>query len=174
MDLRREALPYMTELARRLGETCDLSVYDRGEVFYIEVVQGNHTLTISAAVGRSLPAHCTASGKVLLAHLSPEALDLALSQPLPAYTDRTIIRPEALRKELEAVRSQGIASDDEEFEVGIRAVSAPIRDREGKVIAAMSVASPTSRMTMERMPVVAEDLRGVADMVSHRLGWHPQ
>lgn len=173
MDLRREALPSMNELSRRLDETCDLSIYDRGAAFYLEVVPGNHTLTIAAAVGRSLPIHCTASGKVLLAHLAPAELDTVLSRPLAGYTDRTIIRPAELRKQLETVRAQGYAVDDEEFEVGIRAVSAPIRDREGEVIAAMSVASPTSRMSLDRVPAVAKDLREAADAVSRRLGWHP-
>ena len=171
MDLRREALPYMTQLARRWDEACDLCVFDRGDVFYIEVIQANHALTIAAAVGQRLPAHCTASGKLFLAYLPPHELDAILSRPLVAYTDKTIISPAELRTHLEAIRRQGYGLDDQEYEVGIRAVSAPIRNQEGAVIAAMSMASPTSRMTPDRIPEIAGALRQAAEAVSRRMGW---
>jgi DNA-binding IclR family transcriptional regulator len=92
-DLRREAMPIMTELAARLDETCDLSVYNRGEVYFIEVVQGSRALTVAAAVGRSLPIHATASGKVILAFVPEAESEAALDEPLVAHTHRTIIRP---------------------------------------------------------------------------------
>ena len=82
MDVRREALPIMTRLVQEQGEACDLGLFDQGEVFYIEVIQGSHALTIAAAVGMRLPAHCTASGKVFLAHLPRQELDALLGRPL--------------------------------------------------------------------------------------------
>jgi IclR family transcriptional regulator, KDG regulon repressor len=171
MDLRRESQPFMADLTRRLGETSDLCVYDRGQVLYIEMVQGNHTLTIAAAVGRSLPVHATASGKVLLAHLPEQECEAILSGPLARHTLHTITNPETLRRELEVVRTQGYAVDDEELEAGVRAVSVPVRNRDGAVIAAMSIASPASRLTLERIPDTAKELIAVADAVSRRLGW---
>jgi len=171
LDLRREAAPHMNDLADRLGENCDLCVYDRGQVLYLEVVQGNHALTIAAAVGRSLPVHATASGKVLLAHLPEQEREEFLGRTLEVHTQHTITDPDALRRQLETVRSQGYAVDDEELEAGIRAVSAPIRNREGRVIAAMSIASPASRLTLDRLPVVAKELVAAAGAVSTRMGW---
>jgi DNA-binding IclR family transcriptional regulator len=171
MDLRRESQPYMADLTRRLGETSDLCVYDRGQVLYIEVVQGNHALTIAAAVGRSLPVHATASGKVLLAHMPVPDRDAVLSGTLTRYTPHTVTEPDVLRRQLEAIRIQGYAVDDEELEAGIRAVSAPVRNREGAVIAATSIAGPASRLTLGRVPDTAQELAATANAISRRLGW---
>ena len=171
MDLRREALPHMTRVAQQWDETCDLSIYDHGEVFYIEVLQGNHALTIAASVGQRLPAHCTASGKVFLAHLPAGELEATLSRPLRSYTEKTITSPEALGREIEVTRRRGYAIDDEEMEMGVRAVSAPIRNQGGAVVAAMSMPGPTSRMTLDKVPEIASALRDAADAVSQRLGW---
>jgi len=170
-DVRREAMPIMTDLAARLDETCDLSVYNRGELYFIEVVQGSRALTIAAAVGRSLPVHATASGKVLLAHLSDAERKAALQGPLAAHTPRTITRRAELRKQLDVVRARGYAFDDEELEPDVRAVSAPVRDREGNVIAALSVTCPTSRLPLDRVPAIAAEARQAADAISRRLGW---
>lgn len=170
-DVRREAMPIMTDLAARLNETCDLSVYNRGEVYFIEVVQGSRALTVAAAVGRSLPVHATASGKVLLAHLADAESEAVLEGSLVAHTPRTITRPAELRRQLDVVRAQGFAFDDEELEPGVRAVSAPVRDREGNVIAALSVTCPTSRLPLDRVPAIAAEARQAADAISRRLGW---
>jgi IclR family transcriptional regulator, KDG regulon repressor len=173
MDLRREAFPYMTRLVERWDEACDLSIFDHGNVFYIEVIQGNHALTISAAVGQRLPAYPTASGKLFLAYRSSEERDAVLSQSMVHYTDKTITSPEELSRQLQQVRRQGYAFDDEELEIGIRAVAAPIFNRDGVVVAAMSMPSPTSRMTMERVSEIAESLKEATQAVSRRLGWMP-
>jgi IclR family transcriptional regulator, KDG regulon repressor len=170
-DARREAMPIMTELAARLDETCDLSVYHRGQAYYLEVVQGSRALRIAAAVGRGLPLHATASGKVLLAHQAEAEADAVLASPLVAHTHRTITRASELRRQLEAVRTQGYAFDDEELELGVRAVAAPVRDRGGKVVAALGVACPTSRLSLDRLPTVAAEARQAAEAISRRLGW---
>jgi len=170
-DVRREAMPIMTELASRLDETCDLSVYNRGEAYFVEVVQGSRALTIAAAVGRSLPLHATAGGKVLLAHLAEQEAEGVLEAPLVAHTHRTITRPVELRKQLELVRAQGFAIDDEELELGVRAVSAPVRDRDGNVVAALSVTCPISRLPLDKVSAVAAEARHAADSISRRLGW---
>jgi IclR family KDG regulon transcriptional repressor len=173
MDLRREALPFMEQIVERWDETCDLGLFDRGEVLYIEVIRGSHTLTIAAAVGQRLPAHCTASGKLFLAHLPPHELDAVLSQRPAAYTDKTITDPDLLRQALEVIRQQGYGCDDEEYEVGIRAVSAPIRNHLGKVVAAMSVPGPASRMAPDRLADIASGLEAAGEAISRRLGWQP-
>ena len=166
LDFRRAAFPYMQQLVERFQETCDLSIFDRGQVLYVEVVHSEHSLTIAARVGRHLPAHCTASGRVFLAFLPPEVVEPILSAPLTAYTEKTITSPVRLREELEATRQRGYGLDDEEFEVGIRAISAPVRDIDGNVIAAMSIPGPSNRLTPERIPEIAEALIEAANVVS--------
>jgi IclR family KDG regulon transcriptional repressor len=142
LDFRQAAFPYMQQLVECFQETCGLGILDRGRVLYVEVVHSEHSLTIAARVGRHLPAHCTASGKVLLAFLPPAVVEPILNAPLAAYTEKTITSPARLREELEVVRQRGYALDDEEFEVGIRAVSAPIWDMDGNLIAALSMPGP--------------------------------
>ena len=171
MDVRREALPQMKLVAQRLDEMCDLCVFDRGEVFYIEVLRGEHALTIAASVGQRLPAHCTASGKLFLASLPVLELQDILSRPLASFTQKTVTSREALLRELAIIRRRGYGLDDEEMEVGVRAVSALIRNREGIGVAALSVPGPTSRLTMERVPEIAATLCKAADAVSRELGW---
>jgi DNA-binding IclR family transcriptional regulator len=165
LDFRQEALPHMERLVERFQETCDLGVFDRGQVLYIEMVQCKHALTIAARVGRHLPAHCTSGGKVLLAFLPPEVVEPVLNGPFASYTENTITSPARLREELEVVRQRGYALDNEEFEAGICAVAAPIRDIEGNVIAHMSMPGPTSRLTPERIPEIAQALMEAADAI---------
>jgi DNA-binding IclR family transcriptional regulator len=170
MDLRREALQYMKQLVRKWDETCDLSIFDQGRVFYIEVLRGTHALNIAAAVGQRLPAHCTASGKLFLAYLPPAELDAILKQPMESFTDRTITSPDILLRQLEIIRRQGYAEDDEEMEPGVWAVAAPIRNRQGSVIAAMSIPSPISRVTPERISEIAKSLTETTAEISRRMG----
>jgi IclR family transcriptional regulator, KDG regulon repressor len=173
LDLRREALPYMHQLVDEWGETCDLSVFEQGEVFYVEMLQGSFALTVAAAVGRRLPVHCTASGKVFLAYLPPDELDALLKRPLASYTEKTITSPDQLRQQLEEIRRLGYGMDDEELEIGVRAVSAPIRNQHGKVIAAMGIPSPVSRISLEQLPTITAALLESAQAISQRMGWHP-
>lgn len=173
MDLRREALPYMKKFVEDWDETCDLSIYTHGRVFYIEVLRGNHALTIAAAVGQRLPCHSTASGKVFLAYLPQKELDDMLKQPLDAYTENTLTSPDQLRDQLEVIRQQGYATDNEEYEVGIYAIAAPIFNRNGTVIAAIGGPSPTSRMTPERIGGITKAFKEAAQAISYRMGYRP-
>lgn len=166
LDVRRAAFPYMEELVERFQETCDLSLFDHGWVLYVEVVHSQHSLTIAARVGRRLPAYCTASGRVFLAFLPPEIVEPILNGPLTPCTEHTITSPARLREELEITRQRGYALDNEEFEAGIRAVSVPVRDIDGNVIAALSMPGPTSRMTPERIPEITEALLAAAKAIS--------
>ena len=171
MDLRREALPYMKQLVEQWDETCDLSVFDRGSVLYIEVLRGSRALTVAAAVGQRLPAYCTASGKLFLAHLPPDELDAILNQPLTTYTKHTVISPDEIRKELEVIRKQEYAIDREGFEVGVCAVAAPIYSRKGSVIAVIGSPSPTTRMMPERTAEMAASFKEAARAISRRMGY---
>jgi DNA-binding IclR family transcriptional regulator len=166
LDVRHAAHPYMQKLVDDLQEICTLGVFDRGQVLYVEVVHSDHSLTIAARVGRHLPAHCTASGKVLLAFLPPEVVEPVLSAPLTVYTEKTITSPDRLCEELEVVRQRGYAIADEEFEVGIWAISAPIRDIDRNVIAAMSIPFPVNRLNPERIPEIVKALMEAANAVS--------
>jgi DNA-binding IclR family transcriptional regulator len=172
IELRYEALPFMNALVEKLDEACDLSIFDRGDVFYVEVIKSTHALTISAAVGQRLPPYCTASGKVFLAYLSPEELDAYIKLPIKTYTEKTVTKLDELRRQLALFRRQGYSYDDEEYEVGIRAVAVPIFNHQEKVVAALGMPSPTSRMTSDRLPEIVKNLKEAGEAISHELGWH--
>jgi DNA-binding IclR family transcriptional regulator len=166
LSIRREALPLMVDLVERFEETCVLGIFDQGSVLDIEVVHSDHVLTVTSEVGHRLPIHCTASGKALLAFLPPAAVESVLTRPLEGCTGNTITSSAQLRQELELVRRRGYAVDEEEYEVGVRAVAAPIADIDGNVIAEISMPGPTSRLTLDRVPGIAEALIEAANAIS--------
>ena len=171
MDLRREAIPVMTRLRDQWDETCDLGIFDDDHVLYIEVMHSRHVLRIAAAVGQHLPAHCTASGKMFLANLNSRDLKAFLERPLRAHTENTITSVDELRIQLQKISQQGYSVDREEYEAGICAVSAPIRDQSGAMVAALSMPCPTSRMTPARINKISAALIEASHSISHRLGW---
>jgi DNA-binding IclR family transcriptional regulator len=147
-------------------------VLDGGEIVSIGRAESPHALRMPGAVGRRSPAHCTAIGKVLLAHLpEPEQRAHLASTPLKTLTRRTLVRPDLLLRELRAVRQRGYAIDDEEIYPGVRCVGAPVRNHTGAVVAAISVAGPTTRLPREHFPRFAAEVLKAAGEVSRGLGY---
>ncbi|HLW60481.1 MAG TPA: IclR family transcriptional regulator C-terminal domain-containing protein [bacterium] len=125
-------------------------------------------------MGRRAPAHCTALGKVLLAHADPQLQTRVLAGRLKRYTPGTIVDPPTLRRVLQAVRERGYAVDDQEFEEGIRCVAAPVLDYTGRVVAALSVSAPAGRLGPDRDRGLAEVVRAAARRASGELGHAPE
>jgi DNA-binding IclR family transcriptional regulator len=171
MELHREALPFIEELARESGETVHLGVFDGSEVVSIEKMDSLHGLASQITVGKSAPAYCTAVGKALLAFQPEAVLDRICRLGLTDYTPRTITTPGRLRKELERIRTTGYAVDDEEHHPGVRCVAAPVRDYSGNPIASLSISGPTLRISKEAIPSLAQRLKEVAAKLSARLGY---
>ncbi|MDQ6687419.1 MAG: IclR family transcriptional regulator C-terminal domain-containing protein, partial [Actinomycetota bacterium] len=117
-----------------------------------------------------IPLHATSNGKVLLSGLPTERLGEVL-HGLPAYTELTITKRSALRRELESVRQQGYAVAVDELEIGLTAVAAPIHNAHGDVIASLSVSGPTFRLNAAKLEQVVPQLCESAAEISHRLGW---
>jgi len=146
-NLRDHAGPLMEQLAEKTGEMIHLSILDGAEIVYLEKKGQGQVLTVATRVGGRHPAYASAMGKVLLAGLSSEEAAQRLGRrPLKKYTPQTINDPSTLFKVLEQVNIEGYSIDDEEAFPGIRCVAAPIRDRGGQVIAALSVSAPIQRM----------------------------
>lgn len=172
LDLRERARPFVERLGFETGETAHLCILDEGEVLYLEKVEPARTMRVPSNVGRRNPAHCTAVGKVLLAHLSDEAVDALLrTQGLRAHTRNTITTPSELKRELVGIRERGYAVDDEEIEEGLRCIGAPLRDYSGRVVASISIAGPAFRVTTEKVPTLARTVMGVAAELSEALGF---
>ncbi|MGQ9667247.1 MAG: IclR family transcriptional regulator [Anaerolineae bacterium] len=171
MDFRHEAIVHMRGLVDRFGEVCDLGILDAGQVLYIDVLPSRYTIAVSVAAGLRLPAHCTASGKAILAFLPPEEVNAILPDHLPQLTDHTITSKAALLQQLEEIRRLGWALDNEETEIGVRAVATPIRDASSRAIAAIGIPGPIGRMSPERIEEIAGALVDASLAVSARLGW---
>lgn len=138
------ARPLMLQLSKDTGETVDLAVMGTGKAVVVDQIAGTHTLLAVSATGSSLPLHCSASGKVLLAALPAERLARLKNLPLPALTKNSITTWPRLERELDTVRRSGIAIDREEYRVGICAVAAGLRGP-GSEVAAISIPVPADR-----------------------------
>lgn len=163
----------LEELARRTQETCNLGVLEGTEVLYLIKKESVMPLRMSGEVGKRLPAHCTALGKVLLSGLSSGEVDKLYRgcRRLEVYTPATISTVRQLKKKLERVRHLSMAFDNEELYQGVVCIAAPVRNYGGKMIAAVSVSFPKQRLDRrKREELKACLLLSVRDF-SLRLGY---
>jgi IclR family acetate operon transcriptional repressor len=162
------AQPFLDRLGKATGETINLGVASNGMVEQIAQVESTYLIGGTNWIGLSVPLHCAASGKVLLAfgaaHLPPGG-------KLERRTEKSITTEAALRQDLAAVRVRGYAVTDEELEPGLIAIAAPIHGVDGAVVAALSVSAPTTRVTKERVAQIAERCMEEAAGLSAVLGY---
>lgn len=175
LELRQIARPYLEKLSKELGETVSLAALDGFRTIYVDRIRNQAIVGVVLGVGSSLPAHCTALGKVLLAGLPMEDLShLLASHELHAYTHKTLTTKKSLVAELQKIRVQGYAIDDEELASALRAVAAPIRDLSKRSIAAVNVTGTTLRITHERLKEeIIPALLRTTYQISTALGYFP-
>jgi IclR family transcriptional regulator, pca regulon regulatory protein len=171
LSLPEVAEPHLERLVSEVHESSSVSVLDGGDVVYVARVPTSRIMTVAINVGTRFPAYATSMGRVLLAGLPDDELDDYLARAtLTRLTPRTATSATALRAEIERVRAQGWALVDQELEVGLRAVAAPIRDRTGRVVAAVNVSAHASRTSLDTMrrdllpPLLAAAARIEADL----------
>lgn len=170
LDFRKEALPYMKELVEISRETVQLAVLDYGEVVIVERDHSPETIIVN--LGLRADVHCTAEGKVLLAFLPrDEIVRILTKHPMIQHTVNTMTDVSNLLVHLEKVNSQGYAINAEELAEGLRTIAAPVFDHTGRVIAALSISGPTSRLTLERMARLVTVLKEACSSISGRLGY---
>jgi DNA-binding IclR family transcriptional regulator len=171
IDLRREALPTLRDVADVTGETAHLGRISGTSVVYIEKVESSQAVRMYSRVGDTMPAYSTGIGKAILAFLDDAELDRHLPDVLVRRAANTITERDDLRADLRRTRERGFSIDDIENEDGIRCTGAPVLDHTGRVQAAISVAGPASRMTRERLMELGPLLRARAGEISERLGF---
>jgi IclR family acetate operon transcriptional repressor len=169
--LHGAAQPALEELSRITGETCHLAVLSGTEAVYVYKVDGPSSIIMSSRVGGRAPVHATSIGKVLTAWGSPEVIALVRKAPMKASTRHTITSVRAFDEELVKVRADGYALDLEEFEVGLRCIAAPVRDQSTRVIAALGIAGPRSRLEDARLDELVPIVVDAADLLSRNLGF---
>ena len=169
-QLRWQALPPLQDLAHDTGETVHVGILYDGEAICVQVVDGTRLVRMHAFVGKRTPAHASALGKVLLAHLPDTEIEALAARGLPGFTARTITDLAALRAALHQVRAQGYALDDEEMEPGLRCLGAPVTDHTGRPCAAVAVSVPAIRMDAGRIAELVPLVKATATRISRMLG----
>jgi DNA-binding IclR family transcriptional regulator len=146
--LRTCAMPYLQDLQAAVGQSVHMGVLDGLDVVVLAKIWG-HNGAVPTWDGGRLPAYCTATGKVLLAHSVSDVVDAAIARGLRRHTAGTIVNPFVFRQALDTIRETGIATESEEHAPGVCCVAAPILDR-GQAVAAVSVSGPVHRLDLSR------------------------
>lgn len=169
--IRWQALPPLQDLAQQTGETVQVGILYDGTAICVQAVEGTRLVRMQAFVGKRTPAHASALGKVLLAHLpEPEIEAFLASHDLQRFTPHTLTDPARLRAALQRIRADGHAIDDEEMETGLRCLGAPITDHSGRPCACVAISGPAARMTAEHVAELIPTLKSTAARISRMLG----
>jgi DNA-binding IclR family transcriptional regulator len=174
LEVRQVARPLLEKLRDEFNETVQLTVLDGEEILYVDGCESSRPLRTFFQPGDRAPLYCTALGKAILANLPPGEKERRLRRrTFKAFTRGTLTDPAALRRELDRTSARGYSVDDMEHEEDVRCVGAPIRDREGRVFASISVSGPAHRLKAGRDPEIARRVMAVAEEISRQLGYRP-
>lgn len=174
MGFLRQARPVQEYLVRKCNETSYVAIMKDFQIVYLDAVESDLPVRVVPRVGEKLPIYCTAAGKVVAASLNEETLrEYIHAGKLKRYTSNTISDPDELVNHLRSIADLGYAVDNEELDVGVKCVGAPIRDYTRQVIGAVSISGPSIRLSAERMsheliPLVKK----AAEEISIRLGFY--
>ena len=166
-DVQRDAMPILRDFAQRVQLTCHLGVFENGEAVYLARLEGARDIIVRSHAGQRFPVNCSALGKCLIAWLAPDALDavianLAFEKRMP----KTVMNAQDFRVHLADVRRRGWALDDEEQAPNCRCVAAPIRDRDGVVVAAISAVGTLEQVGDKRLEMLAAQVMAAAGAIS--------
>jgi len=172
LDIREAARPHLRQLVQRTGLTAHLAILERDEAVIVEKLEAPGPFRLATWLGKRMDAHCTGLGKALMAFLPAEHLErILVNHGLPKHNENTISGPRKLRAELAHIRAQGYAVDDEEDELGLRCIGAPVFGPAGEAVGAVSVSGTTSQIGPENETSLSRELRRVAALISTETGW---
>lgn len=176
IDIKQIAHPYLEELSREINETVNLAILDGTEIVYLDRIKTEQIININLSIGSRLPLYCTSMGKSLLAFLPKDELFELLDKiDIKSITPNTITDKGRLLEELQKVRQRGISVNNIELDIGLRSVAAPVRDESGRVIAAVNIAVPSSRITFEELKTrLAKKVIDVTRIISEAMGYKEQ
>lgn len=170
---RERALPHLRALADEMQCTVHLGIRDGDRVVYVEKIESKLPIRLASAVGQAAPMHSSGLGKSILAFSEPEFVDRYIKAGLQRRTENTITTGDALRKEIALIRAQGYAVDNEENEVGVRCVSAPIFNHDDQVVASLSISGTAQQIPRRSVPSAAQTVIRYARQISKDLGYEP-
>lgn len=173
VGIGRICLPYLRSISQIFDESANLSIEQNMQMVYIEVINGPHQMLVTRQrIGNIAPMHCTGVGKLMLLNYSDQQIDeLIARRGLQKFTENTFVTKETLCNELQRIRRQDYAFDNEECEVGARCIAAPIRNYTGKIVAGISVSGPSTRMSDGFIYEKLSFLLDAAGAISGKLGY---
>jgi len=171
LDIYEQAYPIMQSLSEKTEETINLAILDGNQVLYVLKIDSPHMLKSSASIGSRSPVYCNASGKVILAYLPEDKRRDFLPEEFYLFTPNTLKNVTELNAELSRVRVNGFAVDNEEWSLNSKALAAPVRNHDQKIIAALTIAGPMVRLTSQRIEELAQILIKEAAALSAKLGY---
>ena len=171
MNVSNEARPHLFDLREATNETIHLAILDRAAIMYVYDLESTQAIRMRANLGERKPALCTAEGRAMLAFQPRETVEAILAQPFRPRTPGAVVDPVLLRAALDEVRRLGYAREDEQSEIGMRSIAAPIRDATGQAVAAVGMAGPTQRLSDEVLARYAPLVVHTAHVISTRLGY---
>lgn len=172
MDLLSASKEHTRKLMEIVNEVVHLVVRDGNEIVYIDKVEANNTIRMASTIGKRGPMYSTATGKVILANMQEEkCMNILNSSKLEMRTDKTITDIGVLINQLKEIKNKGYAVDDEENELSVRCVGAPIFNRHGEIEGAISVSGPSNRVTEEKVEEIASEVMKYAQLISKEIGY---
>lgn len=171
IDIARTAMPIMRGLSEQLGESMHIGMLDGVNVRFVAAIEGPKAVRVASRLGRTMPAHCTSTGKVLLAQMSETELrQILLREDLDGITDRSIVSRARLFAELARIRDRGYAINREESEEGVASVAVPIPTGAPGLLLALNAAAPQNRLPASAYATVAAALTKAAKEIGDQLG----
>jgi IclR family KDG regulon transcriptional repressor len=171
MDVSNLGRPFLFALREKTNESVHLAILDGTEIMYVYNLESTQAIRMRSDIGVRSPAYCTAEGQAILAFQAPEVIERVLDSGLHARTPQTITTPDGLKKALETIRQRGCAIEDEESEIGMRCIAAPIRNDAGDVVASVGMAGPVSRLSKKTLTAFIPHVIETAEAISGRLGY---
>jgi IclR family KDG regulon transcriptional repressor len=172
LQLLEVAKSELQDLAREIGLTTHLGTVDGNDLLYLSKANSNNSIRTTSYVGQRSYLHSTSLGKVLCSYLPLSRITQIMGEKgMPQFTPKTITKIEDYMLELEKVKSQGYAVDDEENEKFVRCVAAPIHDHIGRVTSAISISGLIVHIPESRLPTVVEAVKSRASRISRKLGY---
>src|SRR6266852_1031054 len=171
MNVSNEARPYLYDLRETVNESVHLALLDETEIMYVYNLESTHAIRMRSDIGVRKPAYCTAEGQAILAFQPAEVIDRVVAAGLAPRTPKTLTSADKFIKALGVVRQRGCAIEDEESELGMVCIAAPIRDDSGDVVAAVGIAGPLMRLSKKSIAAFLPHVIATADLVSVRLGY---
>lgn len=172
IDILNISKPYLKELMDKTKEVIHLVIRDGSDIVYIDKVESDNTIRMVSRIGKRSPIYCTSVGKAMLAFLpNDEVKKIWDGSKIEKLTEYTITDISDMKKELSLIRQRGFAIDEQENELGVRCIGAPVFNHKGEVEGAISISGPTIRVTKERVPEFADILIKHCKLISKELGY---